>query len=224
VLLDRALALLALLTLGGVSLLLSWPVVAATPGLRQVALVIFPILGVSALCVLVAALLLARGRLDGLRERLAGAEGGPWAAVQRVLSRILEAAVLVRHRLRLMGAMLLVSVGSQICTIFALFTFTRAMGRTLPDLTQLFSVVPVAMVVNAVPVPGGGLGVGETALATLLELFSVDGQPITGGASIFLSWRVWVVLWGLLLGLPTWLLSRGRGRDTLSLDPEKERP
>jgi uncharacterized membrane protein YbhN (UPF0104 family) len=70
------------------------------------------------------------------------------------------------------------------------------------------AVGPLAMIANTVPVPGGGLGVGEAAFATLLELWTADGPVVTGGAAIFLAWRLLVVIWGLV-GLPAFLV-RGR--------------
>ena len=61
------------------------------------------------------------------------------------------------------------------------------------------------MVANALPVPGGGLGVGENAFDGLLRLCrDENGTPITGGAAIFLIWRFCAIVIGLV-GLPFYL-------------------
>ena len=74
-----------------------------------------------------------------------------------------------------------------------------------PELQHVFFAWPAAFVVNAMPVPGGGLGVGEVAFDHLLALCGY-----TGGAAIFLAWRCWLILLGLV-GLPLYLLHRGAG-------------
>ncbi len=254
--LDRGIALLGILSLGGGALLAAWPAVRASEGLQGVALAVLLVVAGTAWAGTVAVVALARGRGAGLATwailaagaallavrgdpalggRLAGvlaldaaaglvalalapslAPGG-WLA--RVLSgrpalggpvlRFTEAVLLTRHRLPLLGALLLLSIASQAVTVLALWALGRALDAP-PTLPQLLATVPVAMVANAVPVPGGGLGVGEAALATLLERFTVDGRAVTGGAALFLSWRVWVVVWGLL-GLPPFL-ARNRAR------------
>jgi hypothetical protein len=256
VMLDRGIALLGILALGGGSLLVAWPTVRASEGLQVVALAVLLVVGGTAWAGVVAVVALARGRAAGLvawialaagagllwvrgdpvlAGRLAGVlalaatgglvaltlapslvQGGRFArllaghpAVGAPVLRFAEAVLLTRHRLPLLGALLLLSMASQAVTVFALWALGRALDAP-PTLPQLFATVPVAMVVNALPMPGGGLGVGEAALATLLERFTVDGRAVTGGASLFLAWRVWVVVWGLL-GLPPFL-ARNRAR------------
>jgi len=250
VLLDRGVALLGILSLGGGALLAAWPAVRASAGLQGVALAVLLVVGGAAWAGVVAVVALARGRPAALATWIALAAGAALLAVRaepdlagrlaavlgasaagglvalalapslaeggrlaRVLAghpalgapvlRFVEAVLLARHRLPLLGALLLLSIASQSVTVLAIWAIGRALDAP-PTLPQLYATVPVAMVVNSVPVPGGGLGVGEAALATLLERFTVDGRAVTGGAAIFLAWRVWVVFWGLL-GLPPFL-------------------
>ncbi|MBN1334329.1 MAG: flippase-like domain-containing protein [Deltaproteobacteria bacterium] len=253
VLLDRGIALLGILALGGGALLAAWPTVRASSGLQGVALAVLLVVGGTAWAGVVAVVALARGRAAGLGvwaalsapaallalradpdlgARLgtvlavdgAGAlaalllapslvEGGRLArlveglpSVGAPVRRFVDAVLLARHRLPLVGLLFLLSVASQSVTVLAIWAIGRALDAP-PTLAQLFATVPVAMVINSMPVPGGGLGVGEAALATLLERFTVDGRAVTGGAALFLAWRVWVVAWGLL-GLPAFLARR----------------
>ena len=275
VLLDRVIALLSILSLGGLALLVGFQYVGGSGPLEGLVIVTLLVLGGSAFAGVVGVLAMARGRGAGvalwfllcavLGLGLAlGLPDGPWvlrepasadallrgrvAAVLGVdalgalvaalvlpaclpggslsgfvrtrlplgepFMRFVDALLMVRHRLPLLGLMWLMSMISQSLTIVALWCFAHALPLDpMPTLVQLGTVTPLAMVINTVPVPGGGLGVGEVALATLLELWSVGGQAVTGGATIFLSWRIWVVLWGML-GLPAFLMRGRRGRAT----------
>ncbi len=273
VLLDRVIALLSILSLGGLALLVGFQHVGGAGPLEGLVIVTLLVLGGSAFAGVVGVLAMARGRRAGLLLWLGlcsalalglvlGLPEGPWALrapadtdallrgrVALVLGvdalgalgaalvlpaclpggrladlvrtrlplgepfmRFVEALLMVRQRLPLLGALWLLSMVSQSLTIVALWCFAHALPLAVqPELMQLGTVVPLAMVINTVPVPGGGLGVGEAALATLLELWTVEGQAVTGGAAIFLSWRIWVVLWGML-GLPAFLMG-GRSRE-----------
>ncbi len=270
VLLDRAIALLSILSIGGLALLFAFGHVGDAAPLQGLVLVTLLVLGGSAFCGVVGVVAMARSRWAGvlvwvalsatLGAVLVGLVGeGGWALVEpadpgalmrgrvalvlgidvlaalaaalvlpaclpgRPLAdlvrtrlplgepfmRFVDALLMVRHRLPLMLALWLLSMVSQSFTMLALFVLARSLPlEVMPSLVQIFAVAPLAMIINTVPVPGGGLGVGEAALATLLELWTVDGQVVTGGAAIFLSWRVWVVVWGLL-GLPAFL-ARGK--------------
>jgi uncharacterized membrane protein YbhN (UPF0104 family) len=275
VLLDRVIALLSILSLGGLALLVGFQYVGSEGPLEGLVIVTLLVLGGSAFAGVVGVLAMARGRRAGLLLWLGlcsalvlvlafGLPDGPWALsntasraamlrgrVALVLGvdalgalvaalllpaclpggrlsdfvrhrmplgepfmRFVDALLMVRQRLPLMAAMWLLSMFSQSLTIVALWCFAHALPLDVqPSLLQLGTVTPLAMVINTVPVPGGGLGVGEVALAGLLELWRVEGQAITGGATIFLSWRIWVVLWGML-GLPAFLMKGRRERAT----------
>ncbi len=271
VLLDRLLALLAILTIGGLALLASWSEVQASPALQRLAWIVAVLLGSAAWSGVVAIAALARGRrlalliwlLMGLVALLAwlslipagepsagGSAGGfalglgldaavalaallvvpsvaPGGGLASLISdrvpggglllRFVDAVLLARHHLGLLAALILLSVLSQSTSVVALFVFGRAMDLPLA-LSQVFATAPLAFLVNTVPVPGGGLGVGEAAMASLLELFSHRGQPVAGGAAMFLAWRLWVILWGLI-GLPLYLHGGARLRAAVQPPP-----
>lgn len=88
----------------------------------------------------------------------------------------------------------------------ALYFFSQAIDlEQMPKLVDIFFAAPIAFVANALPVPGGGVGVGEVVFNNLLEMCrSAGNEPITGGASIFILWRVWFIALGLI-GLPFYL-------------------
>jgi len=270
VLLDRGVALLSILSLGGLALLPASRHIGDAAALQGLVLVTLLVLGASAWAGVVGVVAMARSRRAALLVWLGiaavlgiggvlAAGDGAWALVDPTSSealvrgraaavlavdaavalvallalpsclpggrlagvvrdglpmgesfmRFVDALLLVRHRLPLMLALWLLSMVSQMATMASLWLLARSLALAVsPTLLQIVAVGPVAMIANTVPVPGGGLGVGEAAFATLLELWTVDGQVVTGGAAIFLTWRVCVVLWGMV-GLP-FFLARGR--------------
>lgn len=87
-----------------------------------------------------------------------------------------------------------------------------------PELVNVLFAAPLSFVANAVPVPGGGLGVGENAFEYFLSLCkSPGGVAITGGAAIFLLWRFWYFLISIVIGLPLYI----RGKKEL-IEAEEE--
>ncbi len=112
-----------------------------------------------------------------------------------------------------LGAIIMAYVLSfvlQLLNFFSFYFFSKCvLLQFYPQLTDLFFAAPLAFVANTLPIPGGGLGVGEMAFNKLLELCSTpEGASITGGAAIFLLWRFWNYIFGIVIGLPLYL--RGR--------------
>ncbi len=95
----------------------------------------------------------------------------------------------------------------QLLNFISFYFFSKCvMLPHYPQLVDIFFAAPLAFVVNTLPIPGGGLGVGEMAFNKLLELCNTpEGMSITGGAAIFLLWRFWNYLYGIVLGLPLYL-------------------
>lgn len=80
---------------------------------------------------------------------------------------------------------------------------------TPPTVFSVFFASPMAFIANCLPMPGGGLGVGEAVFAEVLALCRTEsGAAIVGGATVFLTWRIW---WGMLCfvcGLPCYLAGK----------------
>lgn len=108
----------------------------------------------------------------------------------RTLSRLVDALSTYRRTWLLWLAGLSMAVAMH--GLFALGFV--ALGRALstvsspPPLAMMATASPLALLVNGVPMPGGGLGVGEAAFDQLLRWLSDDA--ITGGAALFLAYRV----------------------------------
>ncbi len=99
------------------------------------------------------------------------------------------------------------SVFLQFLNFIAFYFFSKCVILPhYPQLLDVFFAAPLSFVANSLPIPGGGLGVGEMAFNKLLELCKTpNGVSITGGAAIFLLWRFWNYLYGIVFGLPLYL-------------------
>ena len=119
------------------------------------------------------------------------------------LMSLAQAILLYRGHFAVLTLALGLSIIVQTCMLFALFL----MAVTVTD-AHFFDVVlagPPALVANLLPVPGGGLGVGEVAFEHTLALGrSATGEAIIGGAHAFLLFRLNLIACGLL-GLPLYL-------------------
>ncbi|GHS94791.1 hypothetical protein FACS1894139_17980 [Planctomycetales bacterium] len=123
------------------------------------------------------------------------------------LMRFVEALLIFRNDLAALGYALLLSVGQQTVNICSIYFISRAIVLpAAPGVFDIFFAAPLASIANTLPVPGGGLGVGEAVFAGVLSLCQDGaGNAIVGGATIFLAWRLWTVLLSFTGGLPYYL-------------------
>jgi len=108
-----------------------------------------------------------------------------------------------------LSAALCISLVAQLLTTSSIFMFSKALPLDAPPrAAHVFFAAPIAFLANTLPVPGGGLGVGEAAFDQVLShCRTPGGDPIVGGASVFLLWRVWTIVLGLI-GLRLYLMNK----------------
>lgn len=144
------------------------------------------------------------------------------------LLRLVQAVLYFRQHVFLLVLSLLLSVVAWGIALLAVYGIGQGLAMDpSPNLSHVAFCAPMAFLSNSLPLPGGGLGVGETVFGLLLENCVVDGQPVTGGASMFLALRLLLILAGLC-GLPFYLLGvRTEAATTASSDspplPEESR-
>jgi hypothetical protein len=127
----------------------------------------------------------------------------------KAIGGFLEALLGYRQRIgTLLGAYGL-SILVHAISLLALALVARGITiEEAPSLRQIWFAAPPATALNVVPLPANGLGVGEAAFDSMLRLCAgADGNPLTGGAALYLSYRVLLTLSGLS-GLPFYLRSR----------------
>jgi uncharacterized protein (TIRG00374 family) len=111
---------------------------------------------------------------------------------RKLASRVLESIGSYRRTPgTLLGALLLSLVAN--LSVIAITVLSVLALDPAGLSSKMFLVVPIAQAVNGLPLTPGGLGVGETSLNVLFKLAGLHG-----GAEIFLCWRVWKAMVGLL--------------------------
>ncbi len=121
------------------------------------------------------------------------------------LMEFIDSFMAYRHSAGSLITAIILSILIQFSAILAIIVLANAIGNnaTAP---QIFFAAPATFIANVLPVPMGGLGVGEGVFDALLRLCRDDtGKAITGGATLFLSWRFLIISFGLLFGLPSYL-------------------
>jgi len=124
----------------------------------------------------------------------------------RAVNALIESLLAYRSHLGALAGALGLSVILQSLGLTAIWCFGGTLALLVePAPAQIFFAAPPALVANALPVPGGGLGVGEAAFDQVLRLCrTAGGESVEGGAAIFLLNRFWSILIGLF-GFPIYL-------------------
>jgi uncharacterized membrane protein YbhN (UPF0104 family) len=150
--------------------------------------------GAGGVCAL-AGLALLHPRVRGARlVRAVGARLPLRFAGLRMLRTFLRA---VRHAPTLAAALgISVVVHATIASVFV--AFGRALGDDVPTLGYAV-IVPLGMLVNTIPGPPQGLGVGEFAFDALFRLAS--GRSTSVGTEVCLAWRLVANAWNMVGGV-----------------------
>lgn len=182
---DRAIGFFAMLILPFFFLPLFLPLVKAVPLLGTILLLI------AGISVAILAVFLFSAFQQGPIRFLAR-ESLPLPKWRKLATRALETLGSYRRSPgTLLGALLLSLVAN--LSVIAI-TMLAVLALDPGGLSfKMFLVVPIAQAVNGLPLTPGGLGVGETSLHALFALAGLQG-----GAEIFLCWRVWKAMVGLL--------------------------
>lgn len=123
--------------------------------------------------------------------------------------RLVQSTLAYRNSLRVVCIAFLLSLASQAVGVASIFFLGQAMAlERSPTAGSVFLAAPPAFVANSLPIPGGGIGVGEAAFQQVLDLTALDSSEMSrGGASVFLALRLLTIVLGLA-GLPMYVLDR----------------
>lgn len=108
----------------------------------------------------------------------------------------------------------LLSCAAHIATVYCFFVLGRAIGETSLGFGRYVMVVPIGLLVNAIPGSPGGLGIGENAYEALFAIVQPAGAPALG-AEICVLWRLVTFFWNLLGGIAYVLHRRGEADPAL---------
>jgi len=185
---DRAVGLFGLLNVGLVSLAMAWRTMKDTKPLEGIDNLMAGLVGAGFVGI---GVVLVGGRRAA--EWLAAC-GWPGT---RMAARFIEAGLLYKRNWLSVGAGYLLSLAIHSVSIVALYAFGRSLAlEAAPALVSTGVAAPITFLVNTLPVPGGGLGVGESAFGVLMErLPAADGGKFQNGAMMFLAYRLGLTVW-----------------------------
>mgnify|MGYP001246370211 FL=1 len=127
----------------------------------------------------------------------------------KFVAQLDDAVLQYRDNLKGIGLWLLASPLIYSLFIGSVILMAQAIGVGLPWIDYL-SIVPAAMVVQAIPLMPGGWGIGELAYGTLIAEFGAETLPgvpdaeqimRTRGVALSVVHRIHVIAWSLLGGL-----------------------
>ena len=195
---DRILGVLSLLFVGSLASLLAmdrFPVFASTMWLTGLGTLCFCLL-------LISPGLRALLRFDALVSRLPQRVGG-------IVTELDQAVLHYRGHLVGIGGWILASPAIYTLFVGSYYCMSQALGVGIA-LTDLFFIVPVASVIQGIPIAPAGWGIGEAAYGALIGKFGAatlpgipDAEQVmrTRGVALSVLHRVHVAAWSLLGGL-----------------------
>jgi hypothetical protein len=136
-----------------------------------------------------------------------------WAGTENRIGRFLIGVLTTIAAYRKKAGTLLAAYLAALCghglSIVALFILAHGISiGPLPTLAQTLFAAPIALLTAVLPLPANGLGVGEAAFDAMLRLSqSFGGAVLTGGAALYLAYRILGTLMALT-GLPFFLASK----------------
>lgn len=110
-----------------------------------------------------------------------------------IIERLFEVADVYRSRVGVVASCYGMSLGCVILFAFSIYSVARGISESFPSFASHLMIAPIAMVANAVPLPGG-LGGMEFALDFLYRGFSQASIPSEHGFVVALGFRVILLL------------------------------
>lgn len=124
----------------------------------------------------------------------------------RLIERLVFAVRMYRRKLHVLAVSLVMSLGVHALSTLSVFLVAYGLPGKSPDLGTHFVIVPIAMVANAIPLPGG-LGGLEMALEFLYRAVGDASYPDGRGFVIALTYRLITILLALI-GVAYYLVGR----------------
>lgn len=117
------------------------------------------------------------------------------------IRKMTDVVSIYRDRWKTIFISFLLSVGVNICFAVTIFAIAVGLGASRPDLSQHFLIEPIAMVANALPLPGG-IGGMEAAVAFLYKVLAGGN-----GVIVAFTFRFFMLIVSAVGGV-VWLLNK----------------
>jgi glycosyltransferase 2 family protein len=203
VLVDRLVGVYGLMLLASFCGAFFWEEASGVPELHALVIFAWAVTGCGVLAVVLPL------RVEWLSQRL---EKAPW--VGKVLAELLHALQMYRHRWRALLFALALAVLGHVGFVLSYYYSALAVlpDEPTPPASQHYMTIPVGMVVLAVPITPGNLGVGEAAFG---RLYQIMGGTELKGAFTLLAQRL-VALAIALLGFVFYIPLRASVRELIT--------
>lgn len=134
--------------------------------------------------------------------------------IGQALGRLIVAVRIYRQRWRAMIIALLLSCGTHGMFALALFLIARALYAHIPTLREHLIIVPLSMVVGALPFTPAGFGAFEFALEKLYQLVPAADNITAAGVLVALVYRLLQIVVAAI-GMLIYWCSRGEVRQVM---------
>ena len=118
-----------------------------------------------------------------------------------IIEKLTDVVMMYRSRPGAVATSVLLSVGVNICFVISIYSLAVGLTERFPSFTNHFVIEPIAMVANAVPLPGG-IGGMEWALSMLYETFGSSS-----GLLVALGFR-FALLFVTVIGACFWFFNK----------------
>ncbi|MBL9080690.1 MAG: flippase-like domain-containing protein [Planctomycetales bacterium] len=125
----------------------------------------------------------------------------------RIFQQLIDAVRMYRERLPVIFWSLLISVGVHVCAVGCYYALGASFPGDSPTIGEHFVIVPLALVVGALPITPNGLGTFELAVEKLFPIVSSAAVPGSRGLIVSLIYRVLTILVALV-GVVIYFFSR----------------
>lgn len=187
VVIDRIVGLYALFIVAATAVLLDGLWRSPSPSIRSVA---FGTLAGTAAGAVGIVMLLIPGFTSGRLSQFLG----NLPRTGRIFRQLLDAVRMYRMRLRAVFASLAVSIVVHLLTVVGFYVIGLALPGAKPTLAEHFVIVPLAMVISAIPITPGGLGTMELAVAELFSTMSQQQVDAAQGLAVSLVFRLMTIV------------------------------
>ena len=148
---------------------------------------------------------------DAVGRRVRNLVRFPWliqklpGGFRHILQRVDQAVFFYRAHKLGMFLWMLAGMGSHAVNVLCIYFIGQALGMDVA-LQDYFVLVPVILIVSAIPIGPNGWGVGELMFGYVFPKYAAAAATAptmyTRAVSLSLLYRIHLVLWSLLGGLP----------------------
>jgi uncharacterized protein (TIRG00374 family) len=205
VLIDRIIGLYGLILLGGLATAIFWSDVRRLPALERLGIFSLALMaGSTVALVILFSLAVQHGRLADWLSR--------FPAVGSMLREAIGSMAVYRSKWRVLILTTLLSVAGHVGFVLALRCGMAAVAPALPPARVHFMIVPLGLMVGAVPLTPGGAGPTEAVMQWLFDSVQQDGAMALLMMLAFRATQVLVAIVGMIY----YLASRRETRQALS--------